>query len=359
MDKVTQAMALDTRGWLLGLPDATINTDSVELAVALTEAANRPVGLPASPLVHGAGLAWGSMPSLTAGGSVVTVPTRSFDPASVLETIERCRVTTMTIVGDAFARPLVHTLDALSEAGTPRDLSSLRVISSGGAPWTAESKQGLFRHMPNVALVDGVGCTEGGTYGIKVLHHGDEVSTTSFECLPGTRVLDDQGRDLPVGTVGLLAAVRFGSGYYNEPERTRQIFRTIDGVDYMIPGDYGRIEVDGSLTFLGRSTTTINTGGEKVFAEEVAAAIRSLATVENCAVVGAPAPSDRFGQIVTAVVQPRVGESITLDDIADHCRQRLAAYKIPRRLVVVDSIPTTTNGKADLQWLKELVTQSA
>jgi fatty-acyl-CoA synthase len=358
MDKVTQALALDSRGWILGLPEATISTDSAQLAALLTEAGNRPVALPASPLVHGAGLGWGSLPALTAGGTVVTLPGRSFDAHAVLETIARRRVTAMTIVGDAFARPLVHALDGGAEAGTPYDVSSLRVISSGGAPWSAESKKGLLRHVPNVALVDGCGCTEGGTYGIKVLRQGDEISTTSFECLPGTRVLDEHGRDLPPGTVGLLAAVRYGSGYYREAERTRQVFRTIDGVDYIVPGDYGRVESDGTLTFLGRDTTTINTGGEKVFAEEVAAAIRSLPAVENCAVVGAPAPTERFGQIVTAVVQPRAGASITLEEIADHCRQHLAAYKVPRRLVVVDAIPTTSNGKADLQRLQQLVTSS-
>jgi acyl-CoA synthetase (AMP-forming)/AMP-acid ligase II len=189
-----------------------------------------------------------------------------------------------------------------------------------------------------------------------VLRQGDPLSTTGFECLPGTLVLDDQGQTVPPGTVGLLAAVRYGSGYYKEAEKTRHVFRTLDGIDYIVPGDYGRIDPDGTLTFLGRANTTINTGGEKVFAEEVAAAIRSLPAVENCAVVGAPAPSERFGQIVTAVVQLRAGESVTLEEVAEHCRQRLAAYKIPRRLVVVDAIPTTTNGKADLQRLQELAT---
>jgi fatty-acyl-CoA synthase len=358
MDKVTQAMALDTRGWLLGLPDSAIDADSAALAASLARAGTRPVALPASPLVHGAGFAWGSLPSLTAGGTVVTLPTASFDAGSVLEAIARWRVTAMTIVGDAFALPLIQALDARQAAGSPFDISSLKVISSGGAPWSAESKAGLFRHMPAVALVDGCGCTEGGTYGIKVLRHGDEVSTTSFACLPGTRVLDENGEDLPPGTVGLLAAVRFGSGYYREPERTRHIFRTIEGVDYIVPGDYGRIELDGTLTFLGRGSNTINTGGEKVFPEEVAAAVRSLPGVQDCAVVGAPAPSDRFGQVVTAVVQPRPGASLTLELVADHCRKRLAAYKIPRRLVVVDAIPMTANGKADLPRLRELVTQS-
>jgi fatty-acyl-CoA synthase len=357
MEKVTQALALDCRAWILGLPEATIAADSAELAEALTEAGNRPVALPASPLVHGAGLGWGSLPALTAGGSVVTLAGRSFDADAVLTTIERRGVTAMTIVGDAFARPLVLALDERAATGAPYEVSTLRAISSGGAPWSAATKQGLFRHMPGVALVDGCGCTEGGTYGIKVLRRGDEVSTTSFDCLPGTRVLDDHGRDVPPGTVGLLAAVRYGSGYHKEPERTRRVYRTIDGVDYIVPGDYGRIEADGTLTFLGRDSATINTGGEKVFAEEVAAAVRSLPAVENCAVVGAPSPSDRFGQIVTAVVQPRVGAAITLEEVAEHCRRRLAAYKVPRRLVVVDAIPTTTNGKADLARLQQLVTQ--
>jgi fatty-acyl-CoA synthase len=172
MEKVTRALALDTRAWILGLPESTIGADSADLAAALTQAGERPVALPASPLVHGAGFGWGSLPSLTAGGSVVTLANRSFDADTVLKAIDRRRVTAMTIVGDAFARPLVHALDNSAHEGSPYDASSLRVISSGGAPWSAESKHGLFQHMPNVALVDGCGCTEGGTYGINIRDQG-------------------------------------------------------------------------------------------------------------------------------------------------------------------------------------------
>ena len=181
------------------------------------------------------------------------------------------------------------------------------VVCSAGVAWSADTKRRLLDHMPQATLVDACGSTEGGTYGVSIVHHGDDVSTARFTRAPGTIILDVHGEEAAVGEMGMIAAVTQTSGYYKHPEKTAATFRTIDGERYVVPGDLGRIEPDGSITLLGRGSSVVNTGGEKVHPEEVEDVLKSLPQVVDAIVVGIP--DDRLGQAVAAVVQPAPGAS--------------------------------------------------
>jgi fatty-acyl-CoA synthase len=315
------------------------------IRAGLRASGSRPVVLPCSPLMHATAMTMVSEPALHLGGTVVTLTSRSLDPYEILETIERHRVTHLAITGDPIARPLVDTLDRMASSGELPDVSSVRLIASAGVAWSADVKDRLFAYMPDVTLYDACGSTEGATYGFSYLRAGDPTSTSRFTAAPGVIVIDEgSGRPLAVGQPGLLAAPSARDGYVGDPERSAAVFREIDGQQFTVPGDYGIRHADGTVTLIGRGSSTINTGGEKVFPEEVEQVIVSITGVADCAVLGVPDP--RWGHRVVALVQRSPGSCVDAETVIATVRRQLAAYKAPKQ-VVFGIVPRTPTGKLD------------
>lgn len=306
-------------------------------------------GLPACPLMHGTG--WFSANIyLTQAGSIVTLTDRSLDWVELLDTVEREHVGALSIVGDAFAKPMVQMLD-----GNPGrwDLSSLMIIASSGVMWSESTKQGLLRHNPGMFLVDTFSSSEAIGMGNSVSVGGTAERTAHFALGPGCTVFSDAG--VPVepgsGERGRVAVPgRVPVAYYKDPEKSASTFITYDGIRYSMPGDYATVEADGSITLLGRGSVCINTGGEKVFPEEVEEALKTDPSVADAVVVGVP--DDKFGESVTAVVEPATGASIEEADLIAHVKEHLAHYKAPKRILVVDTIGRAPNGKVDYKRMK-------
>jgi acyl-CoA synthetase (AMP-forming)/AMP-acid ligase II len=304
--------------------------------------------LPACPLMHGTAH-WFALGTLYTGGTVVLSPDRRLDPARLWELIARAHVTFLVIVGDAFARPLVEVLDTLDPS---LDLSSLTVVLSGGAILSPSVKELWVQKLPGTILIDGFGSSESGGQGSSVTAAGGPIETAPrFRVDPETTVLDDDFRQAPVGAIGKLA--RRGHvpvGYYKDPVKTAATFPVIDGVRWSVPGDHARIEDDGTITVLGRGSMSINTGGEKVYPEEVESAVKSHPAVFDAVVVGLP--DERWGERVVAVAQLRPGVTLTADELTKYVRTQLAAYKAPRDLVLVDSVVRSPSGKPDYRWAR-------
>jgi acyl-CoA synthetase (AMP-forming)/AMP-acid ligase II len=304
--------------------------------------------LPACPLMHGTAH-WFALGTLYAGGTVVLSPDHHFDAVRLWELIAREGVTFLVIVGDAFARPLVEALDELDPS---LDLSSLTVVLSGGAILSPSVKALWVEKLPSTILIDGFGSSESGGQGSSITAAGGPIETAPrFRVDNETTVLDDELRPAAVGAIGKLA--RRGHvplGYYKDAAKTAATFPVIDGVRWSVPGDHARIEDDGTITVLGRGSVSINTGGEKVYPEEVEAAVKSHAAVFDAVVVGVP--DERWGERIAALVQLRPGASLTGDDLADHVRSHLASYKAPRELVIVDTVVRSPSGKPDYRWAR-------
>ena len=305
--------------------------------------------LPACPFMHGTAH-WMALGALLTGGTVIVSPDRRLDPARLWRLVAREQVQLVVIVGDAFARPLVEALDRPELAGI--DLSKCSVILSGGAILSPAVKTALAEKLPGSVVVDGYGASETGGQGQSVTVAGAEPSPTPrFTVNEQTTVLDDALAPAAVGVVGRLA--RRGHipfGYYKDPEKTAETFPVVDGVRWSVPGDHARIEADGTITLLGRGSVSINTGGEKVYPEEVEAALKSHAEVFDAIVVGVP--DDRWGEQVVAVVQARPGHTPTVSDLGGHVRTRLADYKAPRAVVLVETVERSPSGKPDYRWAR-------
>jgi len=328
--------------------------EGVEAARALLESMqdSPPVLLPACPLMHGTG-AFTAYTGLAIGGTVVTMPGRSFDPVAVLDAVSRHRVNVLTIVGDSFAKPLLRELDG-AEPGR-HDLSSIFAMISSGVMWSEEAKRALLRHAPQMMLVDAFSSSEALGMGASVSSAGSEAHTASFRLGPFAKVIDDEGNEVKPGSgvAGRLAlGGRLPVGYYKDEAKTASTFLTIDGVRYSVPGDYAMVEEDGTLTLLGRGSVCINTGGEKVFPEEVEEVLKTHPAVLDAACVGVP--DERFGEAITAVVQLRPEEAASPEELVHHVRGRLAAYKAPRNVLFVESIGRSPSGKLDYSGLKSL-----
>lgn len=312
-------------------------------------AAPPPPFLPACPQMHGTG----NFPCLSAfcgGGSIVTLTRRTFDPIELLDTIEREAVGTVSIVGDAFAKPILRALDAMPGRW---DLSSLVGMVSSGVMWSKETKEGLLRHHPSMLLLDAFSSSEALGMGSSVSGAGRAAETAKFTLSPESIVIDEQNRPIVPGSgeIGRLAVGgRQPVGYYKDPEKTTRTFLEIDGRRYSCPGDFATVEADGSITLLGRGSVCINTGGEKVFPEEVEEALKRHPAIADAVVVGIP--DDTFGEVVTGVVEARDGVAVDESEVIAHVRRGLAAYKSPKRIVVVGSIGRAPNGKVDYQRLK-------
>jgi acyl-CoA synthetase (AMP-forming)/AMP-acid ligase II len=300
------------------------------------------VRLCAAPLIHGAAQV-ATLGALFAGDTVVLAP--RFEARAVWLAIERHRVNVMLVIGDAMARPLI---EAYSAGGY--DASSLISISSSAALFSPVVKEACAAALPGVFITEAIGATETGFTGMALVTAGaPQRGGPTVAPGPGTIVLDDAGGRAGAGQVGRIA--RGGHvplGYYKDPVKTAAMFAEVDGVRYAVPGDLARVEEDGSITLLGRGNTCVNTGGEKVFPEEVEGALKSHPDVFDALVIGVP--DERLGQRVGALVQPRDGAGLDLAALDAHLRRQIAGYKVPRSIWPVTSIGRTAAGKADYGW---------
>lgn len=329
------------------------------VASELNAAGRSPVNMTSPPLMHGTAL-FLAMSTFVLGGTVVLLAGRRFDPSELLGLIGREHVTQLSIVGDAFARPIVAELERAEAAGRPYDLGSLGRVVSTGATLSSELKRALMTRAANAVIIDMIGASEGGPFAVSLTAPGqDPMETASFMATPATVVFDPETWErIPPGSgrAGVLAASGpMPSGYFRDPERSAATFREIDGVRYTMPGDHAMVDADGTVHLLGRGSVCINTGGEKVFPEEVEVAARSHVGVEDCVAVGVP--DAQFGEIVTLVVsRASGGEPVTADAIIGHVRGAIATYKAPRRVVFVDALYRSPSGKADYRWAKDIAT---
>jgi len=329
------------------------SADAGPAAARVVASGRSPVHLPASPLMHGTGVMT-SMQALWLGGTVVTLENRHFDPDELWRTVERERVTQLAIVGDAFAKPMLRVLDDAETRGAPYDLSSLAVILSSGVIWSAPVKAALQARKP-MLLLDSLGSSEGVGFGASISAPGQEVPTARFRVGAHTRVLAEDGREVAPGSgeQGVLAlGGHLPTGYYKDADTSAGTFRVVNGVRYSVPGDWAQVEADGTITLLGRGSVCINSGGEKIYPEEVEEALKRNPAVADCLAVGVP--DDRFGEAVAAVVA--LEPDAAFDAATLTAAGELARFKRPRHVVVVDRIPRGPNGKADYQWARRTAT---
>ncbi|MHB1584670.1 MAG: acyl-CoA synthetase [Acidimicrobiales bacterium] len=308
--------------------------------------------LPIAPLMHGA-TQWSVMGQSFCGHKTVLMA--RFDPHEVWRLVEQERVNTVMVTGDAMAKPLVEALD---EPGAEHDTSSLVAVVSSAALFSAPVKDQFFARLPHIVITDAIGSSESGNNGLTVVGKGQTAmkSGPTVHALGDTVVFDEHLQRVAPGsgTIGKIA--RSGDiplGYYKDPVKTAEVFITVDGTRYVMPGDYATVEADGSITLLGRGSVVINSGGEKIFPEEVESAVRSHPDVMDAIVVGAP--DERWGQTVAAIVQPRPGRRPDLHSIQDHCRAAIAGYKLPRRLHTVEVVQRSPSGKPDYRWADQVV----
>jgi len=308
------------------------------------------VGLPACPLMHGTGCMT-QLIVLSGGGSVVTLEGRGLDPAELLDTVDREAVNMIAIVGDAFAKPINRALGADPDRW---HLSSLFLITSSGVMFSEPVKRELLTHASSAMIVDAFSSSEAVGMGQSVSSAGAEATTARFVVGADTRVVDDAGRDVEPGS-GQIGRVAVGGfqpiGYYKDPAKTAATFVEIDGRRHSVPGDYAQVEADGAITLLGRGSVCINTGGEKVFPEEVEEALKLHPTVVDAVAVGLP--DETFGEVITGIVQLAPDAVLDEQELIAHVKGSLASYKAPKRLLAIDSIGRAPNGKVDYRRLKE------
>ncbi len=339
----------------LSLPE-TID-DVSRIASELNSSGKSPVNMTAPPLMHGTAM-FLAFSTFVLGGTVVLLGGRKFSAAELLRLVERERVNQLSIVGDAFARPIVEELERVEAEGKAYDLSSLGRIVSTGATLSAEMKRALMKRATHAAILDMVGASEGGPFAVAMTMPGqDPVATAAFMVTPNTSLFDDQTWEkieFGSGRSGVLAASgSMPDGYFGDPEKSAKTFRVIDGVHYTIPGDFAEIDADGTVHLRGRGSVCINTGGEKVYPEEVEVAARSHPSIEDCVAVGLP--DTRFGEIV-ALVASRTSD-ISEADLIEYVKNQIATYKAPRRIIFVDAVYRSPSGKADYRWAKEVAQQ--
>jgi acyl-CoA synthetase (AMP-forming)/AMP-acid ligase II len=329
------------------------DADTMDAVVA--EATGGLKALLAPPFMHGAGH-WMSFRTWNTGGTVFvqSVPGR-LDPDDIWGLIEREQLNFLLIVGDAFGRPL---LDRLAKGG--HDLSSLTVLLSGGAPLSANLKEEFLHHLPTLMIVDGLGSSEAGGQ-LSHVSAGGGATTGTFPISPGNHVLsDDLTRELEAGDpeIGWLAkSGNLALGYLGDAAKTSRTYPVVAGTRYAVPGDRARLRIDGVIELHGRDSVTINSGGEKIFAEEVEAAVKAHPGVYDCVVAGRP--SERWGNEVVAVVRVREGYTVTEADLRAEAERHIARYKLPKAFVFVPEIVRSPSGKADYRWAKQTAATAA
>jgi 3-oxocholest-4-en-26-oate---CoA ligase len=312
--------------------------------------------LPIAPLMHGA-TQWCIMGQSFVGNKTILVP--KFDPHEVWRLVEGERANSVMITGDAMGKPLIEALD---DERASYDLSSLLAVTSSAALFSAPVKDEFFRHFPNLVITDAVGSSESGNNGMATMTKGGTAmkSGPTVSVLGNTVVFDENHHLVEPGSGAIGKIARAGDipvGYYNDPVKTAEVFIQVEGTRYVMPGDFATVEEDGTITLLGRGSVSINSGGEKIFPEEVESAVRSHPDVFDAIVVGAP--DERWGQRVAAIVQPREGRHPSLDAIQNHCRDSIAGYKVPRELHVVETMVRSPSGKPDYRWAADVVAGEA
>jgi len=337
-----------------GLPPPNTIADVIPSIQSLHAAGTAPISIPGCPLMHGTGMWLGAMFVHLAGGSVITLQKRSFDADEMFTVAQRARATTLVVVGDSFVKPMIRALDTAIAAGKPYDTSSVKLIISSGVIWTAEVKEQILERIEQTVLIDAMGSTEGGM-GTSISMKGIKPATAKFATHPNTKVFAEDNREVQPGSgeIGMVAAGgNVPIGYFKDPEKSAQTFRTINGIRYSFPGDMAMLAADGSLILLGRGSQVINTGGEKVFPEEIEESVKRVDGVLDCLVVGLP--DEKFGQAVTAVVSLVDGVNVESAAIIAKVKSELSGFKAPKRVVFVSKVPRAPNGKADYPAAKEL-----
>ncbi len=324
--------------------------EMVEKGIGIPQA----VFLPIAPLMHGA-TQWSVM-----GGSLIgrkNVLVANFDADEIWRLVGAEKVGGVMITGDAMGRPLV---EALNENFAKYDLTSLGAVVSSAAVFSPVVKDEFFEHLPNLVITDSIGSSESGGNGVAIITKGNTAMMgggPTVRAGANAHVLDENLDPVEPGSgvVGKLA--RSGNiplGYYADPVKTAETFVEKDGVRYSMPGDFARLEGDGTITMLGRGSVSINSGGEKIYPEEVESAIKSHPSAFDALVIGVP--DERWGNRVAAVVQLRPGANLELDDLQAHCRQKIAGYKVPRELHCVSHVERSPTGKPDYRWAKQIAT---
>jgi fatty-acyl-CoA synthase len=335
-----------------GLPQPETLEEVPAAAKRAHAAGAAPTCIVCCPLMHGTGLWVGAMMTFSLGGTTITLPNLSFDADAIWRDVGTHKATDLVIVGDAFAKPMLKSLDDAQARGEPFDISSVKLIVSSGVMWTQPVKEGLLKH-GDMTLADLMGSTEGGM-GSQLSSRELQPKTAKFELNENVKVFDEDMKPIKPGSgeMGILATTgNIPLGYYKDPEKTAHTFSTVDGVRYAFPGDYATVEADGTISLLGRGSACINSGGEKIFPEEVEEAIKKHDAVYDCLVVGIP--DERFGERVTAVVSFKDGRQASADELIDNSRAHLAGYKLPRSIFPVDEVQRAPNGKADYKWAKQ------
>lgn len=307
----------------------------------------------ACPLMHGTGMFLGGFLTHVLGGVIITVPSLGLDPSLLLNQIQATKAKTMVIVGDAFAKPILAELDSAKESGHPYDISSLETLISSGVIWSAKVKEGLLSHN-NMNLFDSMGSSEGGM-GSSISSREKPAQTAKFKMNSNVIVLSDDNELVEpgsgvrgkIGTSGLVPL-----GYYKDPKKSAETFKDFKGTRYSFPGDYALVELDGSITLLGRGSNCINSAGEKIYPEEVEEAIKLDSNIYDCLVVGIE--DDKFGQKVVAVVSYEKNKTISFDNLIQNTRIHLSGYKLPKIIKFVDEVKRAPNGKADYKWAMDI-----
>ena len=303
------------------------------------------------PLMHGTVMWLGAFLPLLLGGTAITTSNLGFDPDQLWAQVQNKKATNIVIVGDAFAKPMLDALNRAESDGNPYDISSVQVIISSGVMWSAEVKQGLLEHH-DMKLMDTMGSTEGGM-GASVTTRDNPPATAKFALNPGVIVLADDGEILSpgskkiglIGTSGLVPV-----GYYKDEKKSAETFREVDGVRYSFPGDYAKLEADGTITLLGRGSNCINSAGEKIYPEEVEEALKKDVLVFDCLVVGMP--DEKFGQKIVAVVSTVDNQQVDEAELIENTRKSIAGYKLPKTILFADEVQRAPNGKANYKWAK-------
>ena len=340
------------------VPDDISNLD--EYVLDLHAKKELPVNLVGCPLMHGTGMWLGCFVPHNLGGTVVTIPGLGFDPDKIWNECSKVDITNIIIVGDAFARPMLDALDAAQANNSPYDLSSLNQITSSGVMWSSEVKAGLLAHH-DMRLMDTMGSTEGGM-GASISTRESTSETAKFTLNPGMIVLKDNGELVEPGSddMGLLGisgdVAMIPLGYYKDEKKSAETFREYRGTRYSFPGDYAKIESDGSIVLLGRGSNCINSAGEKIYPEEVEEALKKDKDVFDCLVIGLP--DERFGQKIVAVVSTVENKEISETDLINSARERLAGYKLPKIVIFTEEVQRAPNGKANYKWAKTYAIES-
>ena len=342
MLKTLKTMGFSVPKEIDGLPDEIMKLKEINAL---------PKSLVACPLMHGTGMWLGAFLPLLTGGSVITVPNSSFDPDEIWKVVEQQKVTSLVIVGDAFAKPLLESLKDSKNRNEMYDISSLLLIISSGVMWSHEVKQELLEYQ-DMILIDAMGSSEGGM-GSSITSRNMQSSTAQFKLNPGVIILDEDNNlvtpgSKTIGKIGTSGLVP--EGYYKDPIKSAETFREFEGVRYSFPGDFAQYNPDGTIKLLGRGSNCINTAGEKVYPEEVEEAIKKHPNVVDCLVIGVT--DKKFGERVAAVASLTKNSFLEEAELIDFVKKIISSYKVPKTIIFRNKIERAPNGKANYDWAK-------